>query len=488
MQKLNPSKIVKNIFSISTGQAFSLIINFVSISLIARALSVDLFGNFNYLLAIATIISKLIDFGFVPIVFREVSQSQLRKNLINTAITLRLIFFVVALLLFNSIAFTLSKDLTDIILTNIFLLNIILSNKFQNFREILEVTFRVNLSMHIPMTIVVLENIFLLILVMLFPFTSFPPLEYFISIYVLVNLPGFVVILFILKKKYQLNLKFNLENYKWLIKESLPIFGYVALIALFQQLDIIFLKYFSTEYSVGLYSAAMRLTIPFNILPTALVMTIFPIIVRNIISNQEENKRLILLSYKLLFAFSFLLVLIISFRSEEIIHIVFGKNFIEASLATNLLLWGQVFLFFNFLSVDLFTAHRKQKNNLYYALLILIINTLLIFYFSNKLNHENIAMIKLASTGIGSLFIILLMIKSGIKVKQIKFRIIFFPLFLLGFVALVTSMQINIVVYSLIIFVVAVVSMKVLKFIDDEEMSFILNLILKKNKTKVENA
>jgi O-antigen/teichoic acid export membrane protein len=69
----NSNSIVRNLLSITTGQILNLILSFLSITLAARMLGVNDFGNFGYLLAVVSLISKIMDLGFTPIVFRELS-------------------------------------------------------------------------------------------------------------------------------------------------------------------------------------------------------------------------------------------------------------------------------------------------------------------------------------------------------------------------------------------------------------------------------
>ena len=88
MQKNASLKIVKNIFSLTIGQGINLLLNFFSIVLAARYLGVNEFGRFSYLIAIVAIISKIIDFGLAPIVFREVSKTTNDFSIINTALIL----------------------------------------------------------------------------------------------------------------------------------------------------------------------------------------------------------------------------------------------------------------------------------------------------------------------------------------------------------------------------------------------------------------
>ncbi|MCO6473126.1 MAG: oligosaccharide flippase family protein, partial [Melioribacteraceae bacterium] len=63
----------KNIFSLTFGQGLPLVFNFVIFVIAARALGVENFGLFSSAIAIVGILSKFVDLGIEPIVFREFS-------------------------------------------------------------------------------------------------------------------------------------------------------------------------------------------------------------------------------------------------------------------------------------------------------------------------------------------------------------------------------------------------------------------------------
>ena len=140
------------------GQTSSLLINFIAIAISAKHLGVESFGLFSYLVAIVGIVSKIIDFGFGPIVLREISKNFLNVNLINSTMTMRLIFSAITFLLMNLVLLAFQFTELEIILTNVLLLNIFFSSKFQNFRELFELPFKSKLMMHIPMVILFFDN------------------------------------------------------------------------------------------------------------------------------------------------------------------------------------------------------------------------------------------------------------------------------------------------------------------------------------------
>jgi len=97
----NRIKYLFNFLSISSAQIISNLITFISFSIIARHLGVDNFGIFSYYLSLTFILTKLTDFGFAPIVFRELSKNYYDYKLLNVSINIRLISFLVLLFISN---------------------------------------------------------------------------------------------------------------------------------------------------------------------------------------------------------------------------------------------------------------------------------------------------------------------------------------------------------------------------------------------------
>ncbi|MBX2976348.1 MAG: oligosaccharide flippase family protein [Ignavibacteriaceae bacterium] len=388
--------IIQNIFSLTIGQIISTALSFLSITLAARFLGVENFGRFNYLLAIVFVVSRVIDLGLVPIVFRELSKNKSDFSLLNSALIIRIFAFIPTWILFNVTLIILDFTFTEILLANLLITNTFLSAKFVSFRELLDLPFKVSLKMHFPMLVNVIDNLILLILVILIPVYNFG-LIYFVIAYLLANLPGFLIIIFLLKKKFRFKLKFEVRNISWLLTLSLPIYGYVILDVIYQQLDVLLLKYYFDYFEIGLYAAALRLVVPLLFFATAIIHTFFPIINENIVENISQNKKIVSFIFKMLFLFPTVLFLLFLFKSDDFVRIIFGNNYLGASTSTSILLLAQVFVFFNFFILNLTVVYNKQNWNFFLAAYLLLSNFLLNIVFIPMYHIEGAAFAKLLS-------------------------------------------------------------------------------------------
>jgi O-antigen/teichoic acid export membrane protein len=469
------SKIAKNLFSLTIGQILTFILNFFAILLAARFLGVENFGTFTALLAIITIISKFIDFGLGPIVFREQSKESNDFSFLNNAISIRLIFTIIALPITNILLISLNYNSTEIILTNALFLNIFFSQRMANFRELLATPFKISLNMQYPMALSVLENLFFLVFVLLLPFFN-NELSVFIVIYIVSSLPSFLLLFYYLHKDFNYKFTFNISLYKWMVKESAPIGGFVILMIIFQQIDILILKEINGVFEAGIFAVANRITFPLNIIPTTIITTIFPKIIQNISSNNNQaNERIIKIVYKILFVISYLISITYTFKSEELTRLLFGVEYLNSALPTILLLWTQTFLFYNFFSLDLLTAYNLQKWNFVYAVLLIILNIALALFLIPLFASLGAAASKLIVGLFSFIFLLIILNKNKILFNFVDMNLIVW-IILTGIVIYFLS-KLSLIIY-LVLCLIGIISINFyFSFFKTEEIIYILKII-----------
>ena len=397
------NSIRNNVLSVSFSQFASLLFNIITFGIAARALGIEDFGYFNFLLAGIGVLSKIIDMGVNPIVFRESSKNKEFDNYILPALTYKLILIIVIILLLNSFLLISQFEIRKILIINFLVINIFLSNKYTTFRELLIVPYKVNLKMIVPATIVFMDNILLLVLTMFLGYFE-DKLLTFSFFYLVSNLPGTIIILFLLKSYVKLNINFDFEKFKYVFIKSLPIWGYVLLTILLMQSDIILLKYLKSETEVGIYSAALRLSMPLIIIPSALTMSVFPIIIDRR-EKGNSNSEIVETLLKILGVLAILFFLFIFINSKLIITIIFGDNYLLASEPLFYLLLSMIFIFTNYFLLDYFTANDLQKLNLWYAGIQILVVIPSYFFLIPLLSYNGAAIAKLISFLVGSIFL-----------------------------------------------------------------------------------
>ncbi len=116
-----------------------------------------------------------------------------------------------------------------------------------------------------------------------------------------------------------------------IIKSSFYNFIIVFLPTFFNNMGIIILSYMTGPFYVGLYYGVAKIHRGFNTLFTPLFESFFPFLVREFSINQSNSLKKIKFYNFCLFLIGLIFFFIIWFFSAQIIHLILGKSFIDAS-------------------------------------------------------------------------------------------------------------------------------------------------------------
>ncbi len=463
------NRLIKNILFISSGYFVNIILNLITLGIITRYLSVEEFGLFNYWLALIGVFSKVVDMGLGPIVLRECSKGGNCPSYMSTSVIFRvLILFFVTIVINIYLKFTDTRTV-NFFLANFLLLNIIFSQKFNNIRDILNIPFKVNIKMQVPILINVSENLLLLILISLVYFFKLNFIT-FLGFYVAANIPGFLLLFFWNLKKENIKLLFELNSLKYLIKESLPLAGYVFLAFFYLQIDIFLIKIFLSEKAVGLYSTAIRLSRPLLIIPASLITTFFPLFVKSI----KENKKIdfqIGLIVKVLLIVALSIAITVNFKTDELNVLLFGSEYSGIGLITSLLFWTLIFSFFNFFILDIFTAKGKQKYNLFYIIIVTLTTIVISAVSINFLGLKGAAAARLFSSFLGTMILLNFLKRINLKIKFFSFRILLWAM--CSFILLDLISALNIFFYFPLALTFIIVCAFILRVFNSDEILFL---------------
>ena len=184
---------------------------------------------------------------------------------------------------------------------------------------------------------------------------------------------------------------FNFKISKKLLKESLPIIPSVFIVLLYMRVDQLMINEILGSYQLGIYSSAVRVSEIFNIIPTLIMVSLFPSIITLRKKNiKEYNKR-----FQILFTFLVWLAIFISIFitvfSYKIILILFGIEFINASSIIKINIWSTIFVFLTISSGRKLISENKSIKIFYRSLLGLTINLILNYFFIPKYGLEGAA-------------------------------------------------------------------------------------------------
>lgn len=138
--------------------------------------------------------------------------------------------------------------------------------------------------------------------------------------------------------------QFNTERAKSLLKQSWPLIMTAVMISIYMQIDVVMLKSLGSK-TVGIYSAAARISEAWYFIPVAVVTSVFPAIIHARQTDLDHYKKRLQNLYDLLVAISLPVALVISFSANMIIGLLYGNQFEGAGTILAIHIWSGVFVF-----------------------------------------------------------------------------------------------------------------------------------------------
>ena len=189
-----------------------------------------------------------------------------------------------------------------------------------------------------------------------------------------------------------------------LVGESWPeiIAGFSVM--LFMRIDQVMLQNMIGSKAVGIFSVATRLSEAWYFIPTALVASTFPSIVRQREIDPINYIRRLQQLMSGLVALAYLAILTTTFLALPVISFLYGPAYIESAQVLVIHIWCGLFVSLGISSGSWIMAERKIKLNLYRALFGAVTNVLLNLIFIQKYGVIGAAYATLASLMAAYLF------------------------------------------------------------------------------------
>lgn len=372
--------VLKNIVWQLTEKVVRLSLTVLVSALMARYLGPDGFGQYNFINAIISIALVVTSLGFNRILVREstnCANSNEHKTLVSTAFFLRMLASIIIFIALTLFYFHTEKSHTVIYLISL------LSIVFVSF-DVIDYHLQGQNVFKIATSCRIVSFLTSSVLRVYLVYTEAPIIFFYTTILIEYALAG-VLLFAIAKTRYKniANVKlkyFSSDKAKVLLKESWPeIFaGFGAIV--FMKMDQIMLQYMMGPSSVGIYSAAARISEAWYFLPTAIVAATFPVFMRKMNSNGHTEAELMKdLGHvmTILIWLSISAAVTIALVGDYAIDLLFGAEYSQSGLILKYHVWGGIFLCMGIVSGSWLVANKKLKLNLYRNLAGLVLNFLL---------------------------------------------------------------------------------------------------------------
>jgi len=352
-------RVAKNTGIVIAGNLVFRLISLVITIYLARYLGTAGFGKYSFVFAYLAFFGVISDLGLQTILVREMSRDpSMAPKLIGNAYIIRLILTVFAVVLSVVIISFMSypADTTTYIYIAAFT---VLFTSFSDFyRTVFEANLRMVYNIIAKLTFKVLSAA--LILWIIFSHGTLMQVIYALVFSEMVK----TLINYSFSRKFvkpRFEIDFGL--WKYLFKEALPLALTSIIWIIYFRIDVVMLSIMQGDASVGLYSAAYRLTDPFSLIPNALVVSLFPIMSASFKTSEER----LIKSYRLGIRYLLIITLPIAvgttIMADRIIFLIYGAEFADSSTALQILIWTLIFISTNSVLSKLLVSINRQILN-----------------------------------------------------------------------------------------------------------------------------
>lgn len=370
---LKERKVAKNTMWMVAERVIQMIISLFVGVISARYLGPENYGTLNYGLALVTLFSSIAKLGLESVIVKEYIKNRDKNGLIiGSAFVLRIfsgILSIVTIMIYVSIA----NPNNNVIFITTLLQSLILI--FEVF-DLIDFWFQSQLKskyVAIAKTIAyIVMSVYKIILLILgksvewFAFAT--SLEYIVILIIL-------IMMYIRNggQKFKISIKLGMN----LLSQSYHFILSGLLVTIYTQMDKIMIAHYMDQTQVGLYSAATTISSMWGFIPNAIINSMRTTIYAAKENNEEIYLRRLKQLYAIVFWIGIFFALGVTILSKFIVTILYGQDYIEATIPLVVLSWSTVFAYLGTARGVWIICENKNKYTKRYVLWGAIVNLIL---------------------------------------------------------------------------------------------------------------
>ena len=375
--------IFKNMSWLLISQIITSICAFIWTMLMARYLGVEKYGILGFAISFTTILGMLDDLGISSHIVRHIATDYgSAPKYLGNAIPIKLLFSTFKIILSIVILLIMGMNKLTITITLLFSIEMI----FKSYIYLLNGTFQsFEIGKYQGIGNIML-NVSTLIFILITIYTDLGIYGITFS-YIIANLITIIYEYYILNKrvvkpKYEVDTEFC----KKITMASIPFVVTGLLSTIYYSIDVIMLTNMIGDYATGIYNATYKLISVLTLFYGIYTAVIFPVMSKFF----KNDKELLLISYEKSIKYLMLVIIPLAigtmFYSADIIHLIYGQQYHDASSVLSILIWTVCLLFISGAGNTLLNASYKEvtvtKIYAIAAIFNIILNIILIPYLS----------------------------------------------------------------------------------------------------------
>lgn len=218
---------------------------------------------------------------------------------------------------------------------------------------------------------------------------------------------------------------YQLNRMKTLLNESWPLILSGLAIMIYMRIDQIMIGQILGDKSVGIYSAAVRVSEIWYFIPISIVASVYPSLIEAKKSNDSLYYQRLQKLYDIMVLLSLVVAISMTFFSNWIINFLFGYAYYQAGAILTVHIWAGIFVFLGIASEKWLLIEGLQRYSLYRTMLGAIVNFGLNLFMIPKYGAIGAAYATVISFAIAAILFDLLKEKtrSMLKMKLKAFNI-----------------------------------------------------------------
>ena len=180
-------------------------------------------------------------------------------------------------------------------------------------------------------------------------------------------------------KDFKMRFEFDLDSFKSLLLNSLPIFLFLLFDQALLRVDQVMIGNLLSDAELGQYAVASKLVNLWNFVPIIVLSTLFPVMVKSFHLSSTEFYSLTQKVIGGFFFISILFGLVVTLISEPLISSLYGEGFAQAVPILQLYAWFPLFNFFVLFRAKIFTVTGELRLAILVSLTVLLINIMVNF-------------------------------------------------------------------------------------------------------------
>ncbi len=353
---------INNIFWLAFDKVIRLIVGLFVNVWVARYMGPEMYGHYNYIFSFVIIFSVCGALGLEGVVIRELVRRPEDKNkILGSAFLLKVAGSLAGITLTIAAAsFMNVKTPGWLVLVSISTLSFL----FMPF-EVLDYFFQ---SLVMSKYIVASKNFSLITssAIRLYLISSGGSLMAFLIVNVIEAALTFIALIFLFSKKGRIACwQFSAPLMKTLMFDSFPLMMTYLMTLIGMKIDQLMLMGMIDEKQLGYYSAAIKLSEIWYLIPMSICSTFFPIL----IDIKKRSISLYMKRFQMLYDFmavtAYIIIIPVSLLSASIIPLLYGPKYAGASIVLAIHVWAVLPVFMSVVCQYYLIVEKKQRLSFY---------------------------------------------------------------------------------------------------------------------------